>query len=136
MKPFGCKQGNILHGMNSTFPHDGYDYELYFTPDPPHMLKLARNALCEVGVLVGNQGKFIEWKFIQRLHEEQVKVGLKFANKLSRSHLNISRHKMNVRIAAQTLSNSVDDAIGYLMLSAHLTYKNAEVTIESVADQG
>ena len=65
---------------------------------------------------------------MQCLHEEQVKVGFKFANKWSRGHFNISSHKI-VRTAAQTLSNSVGDAIGYFMLSGH-HLKNAEGTIE------
>ena len=52
-------------------------YPIYFTPDPPHMLKLGINALPELEVLIDADGNLIEWKFIQLLHEEQLKEGRK-----------------------------------------------------------
>ena len=39
---------------------------------------------------------------------------------------------MNIRIVAQTLSNSVADAIEYLKLGGHPSLKNAEGTIEFI----
>ena len=39
MKLFGCKFGNTLNKIDGSFSYNGYDYKLYFTPDPPHMLK-------------------------------------------------------------------------------------------------
>ena len=63
--------------------------------DPPHMLKLGRNALAEISVFIDGDGGRIEWIYIERLHALQTEVGLKFANKLSESHLNFKRNKMN-----------------------------------------
>ena len=44
---------------------------------------------------------------IEFLHEEQLEECLKFGNKLSNAHICFYRHKMNVRIAVETLSSSV-----------------------------
>ena len=60
---------------------------LYFFPNPPHMLKLARNSLRKFKLLVDSEGKYLEWKFITLLHEDQTKLGLKFANSISNRHV-------------------------------------------------
>ena len=131
MQLFGYKLGKslTLQHIDGSFMYTGYEHKLFFTPDPPHMLKLARNALCELGVFIDGEGKIVQWSFIQKLHEEQTLQGLKFANKLSSNHINIRRHKMNVRLAAQTFSSSVADAFQFLMESGHPGFKNAEATI-------
>ena len=41
--------------------------------------------------------------------------GFRFGNKLSKKHIEYKRLKMNVSIAAQTLSSSVADALEFLM---------------------
>ena len=76
----------------------------------PILLKLARNALCELGVFIDGEGKIVQWSCIQKLHEEQTLQGSKFANKLSSNHIILSWHKMNVRLIDQTFSSSVADA--------------------------
>ena len=93
------------------------------------MLKLACNAVCELGVLIDGKGKLVQWNFILKLHKEQTLLGLKFANKLSSNHINIRRHNMNVRLVPQAFSSSVADAIQFLMESGHPEFKNAEATI-------
>ena len=70
-----------------------YDGEEYlFTPDPPHMLKLGRNALSDYQAFISGNGEKIEWRFIESLHLEQEKEGLKFANKLSSKHIFYHRY--------------------------------------------
>ena len=78
MKLFGCRFGHNLDGIDNTFYHDAYDYMIYFIADPAHMLKLARNALGELKEFTDSKGRKIEWKFIELLHSEQQKLGLKF----------------------------------------------------------
>ena len=112
MKLFGCKFGKSLNAINGEFTFEDYEYNLYFFPDPPHMLKLGRNALAE--------------------HDVQVVEGLKFGNKLSSMHVRYQRHKMNVRLAAQTLSSSVADAIEFLRNSGHPFFKGASATIDFI----
>ena len=77
MRMFGCELGRSLTLIDGQFHVEGYDYPIYFTPDSPHMLKLGRNALAELEVLMDADGNKIEWQLIQRLHEEQLKEGLK-----------------------------------------------------------
>ena len=97
------------------------------------MLKLARNALDELKVFIDSEGGGgIEWKFIELLHEEQTKFGLKFANSLSNRHIQYHRCKMNVKIASQTLSSSVADALQYLKVSGHPSFCDSEGTIKFI----
>ena len=56
----------------------------------------------------------IEWKYISALHQVQQHEGLKLANKISTEHVQFEKHKMNVSLAAQTLSSSVAEAIEFL----------------------
>ena len=50
--------------------------------------------------------------YIDRL---QVDEGFRFGNKLSKKHIEYKRHKMNVSIAAHTLSSSVADTLEFLI---------------------
>ena len=45
MKLFGCQIDGKTGVMDGSFKYPGCDHTIYFHPDPPHMLKLARNAL-------------------------------------------------------------------------------------------
>ena len=55
------------------------------------------------------------YRHIKLLNEIQEDEGLQFGNKISKWHIEFQRQKMNVKVAAQTLSSSVADAIQYLM---------------------
>ena len=78
------------------------------------MLKLARNALADLGSFVDCEGRSVRWKDIKDLQNLQEKAGLNLGNKLSSNHLKFQKHKMNVQLAAQTISSSVADAIEFL----------------------
>ena len=52
-----------------------------------------------------------KWSFITELFEYQ---NLRLGNKLTKSHVDISTHKMKVVLAAQVLSNSTADALRHL----------------------
>ena len=130
MRKFGCEIGNKVEELNGLFEFN--DNQVFFTPDACHMLKLARNALADVKEFRDEEGRLIKWKHLQVLHSLQEKEGLKFANKLSKSHVQFHRHKMNVRIAAQTLSSSVADALQFLMDSGHTDCSDAAGTIKFI----
>ena len=78
------------------------------------MLKLARNALANIGYFVDQDNNEVRWKYIQELHNLQQENGMKMANKLSKNHIQFYKHKMNVRLASQTLSSSVANAIEFM----------------------
>ncbi len=54
---------------------------------------------------------------------------MKFANKLGKAHMNFQKQKMNVKVAAQTLSSPVADAIECLMKSGNSQFRDAKGTI-------
>ena len=130
MKLLGCKVGNSLKDINGRFLFG--DNQIYWTPDIPHMLKLARNALNEMKVMVDGDGQFIKWEFIELLHREQQAEGIKFANKLSNRHIDFHRQKMKVNLAAQTISSSVADAIDFFRESGHQDFQNSEGTVKFI----
>ena len=106
--------------------------EVYFKPDAVHMLKLARNALAHMEVLVDEDGNKIKWDHIVKLHEIQARQGLKLANKLGQRHINFERCKMKVAVAAQCLSKSVADAIRFLRNCDLDGFSDAQGTIKFI----
>ncbi|CAK8674242.1 unnamed protein product [Clavelina lepadiformis] len=115
----GCKIGQSVAEIDGAFRHPSKEDPIYFMPDPCHMLKLARNALADLGIIHDGEKQPIKWKHISNLHKIQQEEGLKFGNSLSVSHIEFQKHKMKVKFAAQTISSSVADAIEFLMKYGH-----------------
>ena len=92
------------------------------------MIKLARNALADMGSFIDEDGNVIRWKHIEKLQNIQAQEGLNLANKLSANHIKFHNHKMKVSLAAQTLSSSVADAIEFLDLTQHLSSNSKGTT--------
>ena len=70
MKLFGVKLGHSLEKITGGFTNDGYDYKLYFIPDPPFILNLALDVRGELRIFLDNKFWKIEWKLITLLHEK------------------------------------------------------------------
>lgn len=87
---------------------------IYTLLDPPHMLKLSRNCLGSKKTLYDGDGEKIEWKFVENLVSLQISKNINLGNKLTKSHIEWESRKMNVRLAAETLSNSTVTSIEYL----------------------
>ena len=68
MTRLGCKIGNTLDDLDGTFELNGR--KCYFSPDPPHNLKLGRNSLGDMKVFLDDRGQRIEWRFIEELYKE------------------------------------------------------------------
>jgi hypothetical protein len=110
----GCSFGTSYDSIVTKFPHPSTGDDVFAILDACHMLKLARNSLAFLGSFHGLFQEKIEWKYLCHLHEVQQREGLKLANKISTEHIEFERHKMNVSLAAQTLSASVANAIEFL----------------------
>ena len=54
--------------------------------DPPHMIKLIRNALGSLTYLKKGS-KIISWIYFEKLYQLQAQTGIHLANKLSRAHI-------------------------------------------------
>ena len=104
MRHFGCEFGTT-DDIKSSFSHDAYDRPLFFIPDACHMLKLARNSLADLKVFLDDAKCEVKWDHIKILHAFQEDEGLKIGNKLAKGHIEFQRQRMNVKVAAQTLSS-------------------------------
>ena len=63
---------------------------------------------------VDDEQQEIQWQYIEDVNILQEDIGFTFANKLKCKHIMWTKHKMNVSMAAQTLSHSVASAIDFL----------------------
>ena len=86
---------------------------IYIILDACHMIKLARNALADIGIFKDSNNDTIKWDFIVKLHQVQAKDVLHVENKLKGHHIKWQNHKMKVKVAAQTLCTSVAAGINF-----------------------
>lgn len=125
--------GADLEGATKTTFHNPYDgNKIHIIYDPSHMMKLARNKLSEYGAFYDDQNQKIEWDYIVKLEELSREYTIGLTHKLRTRHIKWNERPMNVRIAAETLSSSVADAMEYLMRTGHRKFKNAGPTIRFI----
>lgn len=108
---------NDPKNLKTSFPHPVTGSEVFIYLDPCHMLKLVRNCFGVQSanhVIQNQEGNLVSWSFIERLVEKQGTEGLHAATKIRLRHIQWEREKMKVRLATQTLSKSVSDAIDFL----------------------
>jgi Transposase protein len=131
MKELGAKLNP--DNMMPFFPHPSdSNVRVHVLLDLAHMLKLVRNSLASEKVLISPSG-LVQWDFIVKLFELQEKEGLRAGNKLKKRHIEWERHKMNVSVAAQTLSTSVADSLDFLRDDLKMVdFQNSEATSEFV----
>lgn len=95
--------------------------------DPCHALKLVRNTLGEKLILRCNEKK-IYWDDIVSLQKIEGREGLKAATKLTIKHIKFKNSKMNVKLAAQTLSQSVSSALKFANQYFPMHFNDSEAT--------
>lgn len=81
--------------------------------DACHIIKPIRNSLATVSHLIDADGQSVKWAYIQALDALQREEGLRLGNKLTKTHIQWPKQKMKVRLAVQTLSASVADALDF-----------------------
>ena len=110
--------------VQSYFPNPVLPSErVYVIFDVCHMLKLIRNLLGDKKVIYAEtNGSLmpIKWQYIEELNNVQQDLGFTLGNKLKKKHIAWAKHKMNVKLAAQTLSSSVATAIDFLRTEVQL----------------
>lgn len=87
--------------------------KIAFMFDACHIIKLTRNVLASVDYIEDGNGQQIRWSYVENLHKLQSKEGLHLAIKLNGNHIKWDKQKMKVKLATQTLSRSVADAIEF-----------------------
>ena len=103
-----------LHTLTDENEDDRY---IYFISDPHHLIKTARN--CIQNSLAGrctrsmwNCGSFLTWNHISKLFYDDLDCVLKLVPNITNEHINLTSYSvMNVRLAAQVLSESVYQAL-------------------------
>ena len=109
----------------------GREDRVYLVFDACHMVKLVRNLLQAFQTIKSPDGVVI-WDYIKDLNNTQEDLGLRFANKLSRRHMEFHQQKMKVSLAVQTLSNSVASAIQTLEELGVTKFQGSRPTVEFI----
>lgn len=124
----------VCFDEKKTFFINPYDRsKVYVFLDPPHMLKLARNILGHSEELTDQEGGKISWSLIKNLVELQTSENVDLGNKLTKNHTQFKNVIMNVKIAAQTLSNSTADSLEYLDTHVnHEKFQNSKPTVNYI----
>lgn len=117
--------------FKTTFKNPVTNDNIYIILDPPHMEKLARNTLGTRKIMLDADNQKIEWKYIELLYEYSKQFNLR-THKLSKKHIQFDRNPMNVRLAAQTFSDSVAKSMQFLKEQSHPEFKDSGATIEFV----
>lgn len=107
------------------------DEKIYIILDPSHMEKLVRNRLASCEVSFDSNGNKIEWRYILQLYEFSNKNDF-HAHKLTKKHIEWKQNAMNVRLAAETFSESVAGCIEFLMKQKFPGFEGAQATIDFI----
>ena len=98
--------------------------------DPPHLIKLIRNALGHWNTIIDWNNQLVNWNHIVQLHNYQIKNGFKLANKLSKKHIEFKKNSMKVKLATQTISRSVAAALLTMKDSNDNNFAKVQPTID------
>lgn len=104
------------------------DEKIYIIMDPCHAEKLLRNTLANKKTIFDDHNEKIQWRFFESLYECSKRSQLR-THKLTKQHIQWTRTAMNVRIASETLSDSVANSMQYLLDSNHPDFIGSEPTI-------
>lgn len=107
-------------------PHS--DDKIFIYLDACHMIKLARNCLDGKGMLYDGDNNCIKWEYLSALEQYQREFKVNLANKVNKTHVQWEKKKMSVRMACETLSNSVADAFDLLRNKGIAAFQGSEAT--------
>lgn len=105
--------------------------KIYIIQDPCHMMKLIRNVLARKKVILDDNKLKIEWKYIVSLYNYTKKDSIR-CHKITKKHIQWEQNMMNVRVAAETLSESVASCMEFLMKQHHPDFIDAAPTIRFI----
>lgn len=112
--------------MSPTHP----EQKIYTIFDPPHMLKLVRKHFASN--MIYHQGNLVNWELLKKLVEKQSMDNFNLCNKLTRKHIDWHQNDMNVKLAAETISNSTADALEQLSKDDYDDFKNNLTTVNFI----
>lgn len=121
-----------LDDFRPYFSVPGDKRKIYIIFDPSHMIKLARNCVANNSFLMNKDQLRIEWNYFETLEEFRNKRGFIRTHKLNKKHIQYKNFKMNVRLAVETLSNSVANSMQYLQSQGYKEFVESSATIEFI----
>lgn len=114
------------HFMSPGFPTK----KIHIILDPPHMLKLVRRHFASN--MIYHEDELIDWELLKTLVEKQSANDFNLCNKLTKKHIDWHSKPMNVRLAAETLSNSVADVLDQLRQDGYVEFGRSESTSKCI----
>lgn len=126
----GCNV-NDADNYKPHFLLPGDERKIYLIIDPCHLLKLARNILGKHKIMYYGDRQ-IDWNFFESLEELRIEGSLRHTHKMTKKHMQYTKFKMNVRIAAETLSDSVANSMQTLMDLGQKNFANCSTTIQYI----
>lgn len=105
--------------------------KIYIIFDNCHMEKLVRNTLGNKGVIYDDNGERIEWKHFIDLEIFSREHDLR-THKLNKKHIDFKSSIMNVKVASETISNSVADSFQFLLNKGVENFTKVAPTIRFV----
>lgn len=130
MQKLGCNFD--CNNMKSWFSHPVTEQPVCIFLDACHMLKLVRNSIADKKSFIDGQGNYIKWQYVEQLHELQEREGLHLGNKLRGAHIAYFKKKMNVKLAAQLLSESVAKSLQFCLDEQINEFNGCEATINFI----
>lgn len=78
------------------------------------MLKLVRNTIGNLGVILSGSNKKIEWAYFEDLLQFGRTRGFELSHKMNKKHIEFRKNIMKVELAVQTLSLSTAKSMLFL----------------------
>lgn len=130
-----CKQMGANFEWNDFRPYFFFSKnndKIYIILDASHMIKLVRNTLARNKILYDGNNSKIEWKYFEWLEKFRSEKGYTMVHKLTKRHIQWYRAPMNVRLATETISNSVANAMEFLMRQRKKQFVNCPATVQFI----
>ncbi|XP_055326209.1 uncharacterized protein LOC129580037, partial [Sitodiplosis mosellana] len=124
--------GSDFKSKKPYFPSPTHpEREIYIIYDPPHMLKIIRKDFSTRKLY--HKDELLNWNLLSLLAAKQDGDNFGLGNQLTqRHHINWNISPMTVRYAAETMSNSVADALEQLCEDKYADFEKCESTVQLI----
>lgn len=102
--------------------------KIYIILDPPHMLKLIRKSFASNTIY--HDGQLVDWNLLKILVQKQSLDNFNLCNKLTTQHIKWYQKPMNVKLACETISNSVANTLEQLCRDGYKEFENSATAVE------